>query len=198
MSSRARRFPTRVLLSAAALGAAGAVYISLISLASVFTGAIAYYAYAATIALWALPVLVSQVLLRRPGVALLTALLMGLISAPFIGGSVTHIASFVAVGVLFELPFLITRYRRWSRSMFWVAHPISALVYTALYAVTVFLAYDLPVWWMFAILVVGGIASCVAVTALGQLIGGRLRAAGLGGRDPEPAPADVPAPVARG
>ena len=57
MASRTSRFPTRILLSAAALGAAGGVYVVALNWASVLTGAIAYYIYAATIALWALPVL---------------------------------------------------------------------------------------------------------------------------------------------
>ncbi|MGV3713771.1 ECF transporter S component [Pseudolysinimonas sp.] len=177
----ARRFPTRVLLSAAAFGAAGAIYISLISWASVGTGAIAYFFYAATIALWALPVLAAQALLRRPGVGLLTSFLMGLISAPFIGGSAFHILSFVAVGILVELPFAIRAYRDWSRRMFWIGHPLAMAVYTALYAVFVFLAYDVPAAWVLAIIAVVGVASCFAVTALAQLIGGRLRKAGLGG-----------------
>lgn len=177
----ARRFPTRVLLSAAAFGAAGAIYISIISWASVATGAVAYFVYAATIALWALPVLASQALLRRPGVALLTSALVGLISAPFIGGSATHVASFVIVGILVELPFAIRGYRSWSRTLFWIGHPVVMFVYTALYTATVFLAYQVPAWWVVALIAVGGAASSLLVTWLGQLIAGRLRKAGLGG-----------------
>ena len=65
MATRPSRFPTRILLSAAALGAAGGVYVVALNWASVLTGAIAYYIYAATIALWALPVFVAQALLRH-------------------------------------------------------------------------------------------------------------------------------------
>lgn len=182
------RFPTRILLSAAAIGAAGAAYITALSYASVFTGAVAYYVYTASISLWALPILIAQALLRRPGLALLTSALMGLISAPFIGGSLLHILNFVIAGVLFELPFLVTRYRRWDARTFWIAHPLSALAYTAVYAASVVAAFGAPVWWIWIAIVVGAVASALAVTGLAQLIANRLRAAGLGGRVVEPAP----------
>ncbi len=181
-STRPSRFPTRVLLSAAAIGAAGGLYVIALNYASVFTGAAAFWFYAATIALWALPVLVAQALLQRPGIALLTALLMGLVNAPFVVGGVSQILNFVVAGILIELPFLITLYRRWSTRFFWLAHPISAVLFTALYTYFVVLAFDAPVWWVWILVGVGGILSSFAVTALGQLIAGRLRKAGLGGR----------------
>ena len=188
------RFPTRVLLSAAALGAAGGVYVVALNWASVLTGAIAYYIYAATIALWSLPVFVSQALLRRPGVALLTALIMALINAAFTPFGVQQIANFVIVGLIMELPFAVTLYRRWSKRMFWIAHPISALIQGAVYTTTVVLTFSAVPWWALAIAIVGGIVSAFLVTFLGQLISDRLRKAGLGGKEPV-RPATAPASV---
>ena len=183
MATRPSRFPTRILLSAAALGAAGGVYVVALNWASVLTGAIAYYIYAATIALWALPVFVSQALLRRPGIALLTAVIMALINAAFTPFGVQQLANFVVVGLLMELPFAVTLYRRWSKRMFWIAHPISALLQSAIYTVSVILAFEAVPWWALTIAIVGGIISSFVVTWLGQLIAGRLRKAGLGGRE---------------
>jgi energy-coupling factor transport system substrate-specific component len=179
----ATRFPTRVLLSAAALGAAGGVYVVALNWASVLTGAIAYYAYAATIALWALPVFVAQALLRRPGIALLTSVIMGLINAAFTPFGVQQLMNFVVVGIVMELPFAVTLYRRWSKRFFWVAHPVSALLQSAIYTVSVILAFEAVPWWALAIAIVGGVISSFVVTWLGQLIAGRLRKAGLGGRE---------------
>jgi len=192
----ATRFPTRVLLSAAALGAAGGVYVVALNWASVLTGAIAYYIYAATIALWALPVYVSQALLRRPGIALLTSVIMGLINAAFTPFGVQQLTNFVVVGIVMELPFAVTLYRRWSKRFFWIAQPISALLQSAIYTVSVILAFEAVPAWALVVAIVGGIISSFVVTWLGQLIAGRLRKAGLGGREvvrpaaAEPAPAD--------
>jgi len=192
----ATRFPTRVLLSAAALGAAGGVYVVALNWASVLTGAIAYYIYAATIALWALPVYVSQALLRRPGIALLTSVIMGLINAAFTPFGVEQLTNFVVVGIVMELPFAVTLYRRWSKRFFWIAQPISALLQSAIYTVSVILAFEAVPAWALVVAIVGGIISSFVVTWLGQLIAGRLRKAGLGGREvvrpaaAEPAPAD--------
>lgn len=178
------RFPTRVLLSVAAIGAAGGVYVVALNWASVLTGAIAYYFYAATIALWSLPVFVAQALLRRPGVALLTSLIMALINAAFTPFGAQQLANFVIVGVIMELPFAVTLYRRWSTRMFWIAHPISGLLQGAVYTISVVLAFEAVPWWALTIAIVGGVISAFVVTALGQLIAGRLRKAGLGGKEP--------------
>jgi energy-coupling factor transport system permease protein len=189
------RFPTRILLTAAAIGAAGGVYVVALNWLSVLSGAFAYYIYAATIALWALPVFVAQALLKRPGIALLTAVLMGLINAALSPFGAQQLLNFVIVGIVMELPFAVTLYRRWSTRMFWVAHPISALLQSAIYTFTVVLAFPDAPWWALAIAIGGGIISSFAVTALSQLIVGRLRKAGLGGREPRAA-AEADAPVA--
>jgi len=193
----ATRFPTRVLLSAAALGAAGGVYVVALNWASVLTGAIAYYIYAATIALWALPVYVSQALLRRPGIALLTSVIMGLINAAFTPFGVQQLINFVVVGIVMELPFAVTLYRRWSKRFFWIAQPISALLQSAIYTVSVVLAFEAVPAWALVVAIVGGIISSFVVTWLGQLIAGRLRKAGLGGREvvrPAAAPVEQAVP----
>lgn len=197
------RFPTRILLTAAAIGAAGGIYVAALNLIGLAT-AIAYFIYAATIALWALPVLVAQALLKRPGIALLTALIMALINAAVTPNGVAQLQNFVVVGILIELPFLITLYRTWSTRMFWIAHPISSFLVGIVYLLFVYLAApDMPAWQI-VVAVVGAAISAVVVTAAAQLIVGRLRKAGLGRERsvPQPAPAavdspsDVTAPIA--
>ena len=63
----------------------------------------------------------AQALFRRPGVALLTTGLAGLVASPFqlIGFQALLIS--LAVGVAQELPFVVSGYRYWKRWVFWVA-----------------------------------------------------------------------------
>lgn len=183
-SAARTRFPTRILLSAAAFGAVGGLFVIALNWLSVAGGALAFYFYAATIAFWALPVLVSQAVLRRPGVALLTATLMGLVNAPFVVGGAQQILNFVVAGILVELPFVITLYRRWSSRMFWIAHTVSGLLFSLIYLLLVILGLDAVAPWIVAVTLVGLVVSSIGAAALGQLLASRLRKAGVGGSAP--------------
>jgi energy-coupling factor transport system substrate-specific component len=83
-----------------------------------------------------LPGLITPYILRKPGAAFLTQLLAGLVLAPFSPYGFMHVFGQVISGVTCELPFLITRYRRWGLTMLIVA---GALVAVMQYAISGFM-----------------------------------------------------------
>lgn len=75
--------------------------------------AVAPYAYGVVTGAYLVPGVIAQSLLRRPGIALVTATLCGIATAPFIPNGFSYIGAFALIGALQEVPFLIARYRRW-------------------------------------------------------------------------------------
>lgn len=181
------RFPTRILLSAAAIGAAGGVFVIALNwssvLASALLGPLAFLVYAATIALWIIPAFLAQALLRRPGIGLLAAVLMGLVNAPFVQGGGQQILNFVVAGVLLELPFLVGLYRTWSPRAVGIRQFITALVFSGVYTYLVFLGFDartMPAAGIWVAVIVGAVISSGAAPWIAGLLAARLRAAGVG------------------
>lgn len=67
--------------------------------------------------IWLLPSLMASYILRRPGTALLMALLYSLVQVPLSPYGIAVMFGGVIGGVCYELPFLITRYRRYGLAM---------------------------------------------------------------------------------
>ncbi|WBU37425.1 ECF transporter S component [Homoserinibacter sp. YIM 151385] len=172
------RSSSRLLLVCAALGAAGALLAIGLSWASIVAAPTALFFYAATTGVYAISALVAQRLLQAPGAGLLTALVTGLVSAPFAFGGFAHLPLFLAVGAAIEIPFALTRWRVWTGWWFWIAHPLgllamSALAFAALDAGRVHL-------WVYLVMWAIAILTAAAVTGAAQWIAWQLRRAGLG------------------
>ena len=61
-------------------------------------------------------------IIRKPGTAVISELVTGLVMAPFTLYGFTALPARLTEGVLYEAPFLVTRYRRWG----WISMMISA------------------------------------------------------------------------
>ncbi|WP_201518348.1 ECF transporter S component [Gulosibacter hominis] len=112
---------TRLLMACAALGVAGGMLFTAHAWVGALTVNTIPFLYGLTMGIYFLPGTLAQVLFRRPGVALLTTGLAGLVASPFqlIGFQALLIS--LAVGVAQELPFVVSGYRYWKRWVFWVA-----------------------------------------------------------------------------
>jgi energy-coupling factor transport system substrate-specific component len=123
-----RNVSTRLLLTCAAIGVAAGLVFALNAWIGGTVAAFAPLFYGFTIGVYFLPGVVAQYVIRRGGVAMLTAAMAGLVTAPLqpLGFWATLIA--IAIGAFQELPFLITRYRRWNAGLFIVGGIAAGIV----------------------------------------------------------------------
>jgi energy-coupling factor transport system substrate-specific component len=132
--------------------------------------------YAAFLGVWLLGPVVAMAVLRRPGAALLTMLIAGIINIPTPAGP-SAIVTNLMVGVAMELGFLVTRHRIWRPWLFSVTAPAFETFY-AISAYTFFNIDDMA-------LAVQGVffglmaLSAVLFTWLGLMIADRLAATGV-------------------
>ncbi|RPF21360.1 ECF transporter S component [Myceligenerans xiligouense] len=204
----ASRYPTRLLLSTAAIGAAGGLLVVGLNYALVGLppSSLTYAIYAVTTPAWSLGSFVAMALFRRPGVALLTSVFSGLVNlaSPF---GVAQLVNFLVIGLLLELPFAVARYRRWSDRFFWIAFPAGALLLGAGYLAPTLAAGAIDpsdiAPWLSALLVAAGVALALGLTAVALRTAAALRKAGIGGgpahavaHRPSPARGDEPATAA--
>ncbi|MCD1569786.1 ECF transporter S component [Agromyces mediolanus] len=169
---------TRILLSCAAIGVAGGVVAGGSGYLALVLAAIGPMFYGVTIGVHFLPSIVAFALLRRPGTALLAGLIAGLVGAAFAPQWLPRlIGTALLVGVLVELPFLLTRYRRWEPWLYYASGLTSGIVI----AVVVYLALGgehFPAWmWAIALPLYAG--SPVLFTWIGRVIALQLERAGV-------------------
>lgn len=172
-----RRFSTRILLTLAAIGvAAGLVAIPAFALAAVVWVALPP-AYGLLVVPYVLPGVIAQVLIPRGGSALITGLIGGLVAAPFTGGF-GALGVFVFVAALQELPYLVTRWRRWGASMAYITATVVAAAYAAFWWFTLDAGAFPPLvrTLTVAVLLIGIFGG----TALARAIASGLQRAGVG------------------
>ena len=172
-----RNVSTRLLLTCAAIGVAGGLVFALNAWIGGTIAALAPLFYGFTIGVYFVPGVVAQYVIRRGGVAVLTAGIAGLVTAPLqpLGFWATIIA--IAIGAFQELPFLITRYRRWSTWLFLVGGVIAGIVCAlGMYRT---LAKDALDAGSGAVLMSGYFVAPVVFTALAVLLGAALVRTGV-------------------
>lgn len=172
-----RSLTTRYLMTCAAVGAASGVLLVPANFVSATLAPTAPVLYAAMIGLWIVGPVAALALVRRPGAAILTTFVAGVVSAISPLGA-TSIVTCLMVGVALEIPFAITLYRYW-RPWLFVA---TAGVFAALYTWSAFVAFDIAsmmgaVQVTFVALMLG---SALAATWLGLVVARRLARAGVG------------------
>ncbi|GAB3171007.1 hypothetical protein GCM10027059_38530 [Myceligenerans halotolerans] len=180
------RYSTRLLLSTAAIGAAGGLLVVGLNYALVGLppSSLTYAIYAATTPAWALGSFVAMALFRRPGIALLTSVFSGVINlaSPF---GVAQLVNFLVIGLLLELPFAVALYRRWSDRFFWIAFPVGALLLSVGYLAPTLAAGAIDpseiTGWLSTLLVVATVALALGLTALSLRTATSLRRAGIVG-----------------
>lgn len=125
-----RNASTRLLLTCAAIGVAGGLVFVVSGYLNGLMSATIPIFYGALVGVYFLPGVVAQSLLRRGGVALLTGMFAGLIAAAFSPQwFLRYFGAGLAIGLLQELPFLVTRYRYWRAWVFYLAAAIAGLIF---------------------------------------------------------------------
>jgi energy-coupling factor transport system substrate-specific component len=180
-------FTTRYLMTCAAIGAALGVLLIPANFVSAPLAAAAPMAYAPMVGLWTIGPMLAMALVRRPGAAVLTSFVAGVVSSASPVGAWSIVTCLMAGGAV-ELAFLVTRYRVWSAWLFY----LDAVVFGALYVASGWVAFDMAamspvVLVTFVALMMGSFVVC---TWVARLLASRLARAGVArGLAPHPAPA---------
>lgn len=169
---------TRILLSCAAIGVGGGLVAGGSGYLAAAFAAFGPLLYGLTVGSHFLPSVVAFALLRRPGTALLTGLIAGLVGMAFAPQWwFRYVATGLLVGALLELPFFLTRYRRWDPWMFY----LSGVVAGALIGAVVFFAQGAEhyAWWAWIISLSCWVASPPLFIWIGRVIARALERAGV-------------------
>jgi energy-coupling factor transport system permease protein len=171
-----KNLTTRYLMTCAAIGAAMGVLLIPANFVSAPLAAAAPMAYAPLVGLWVVGPVLALALLRRPGAAVLTTFVAGVVSAASPVGAWSIVTCLMA-GAAVELAFLVTRYRVWSAWLYYV----DALVFGAAYVASGWAAFHMDamapaVLVAFVVLMMGSFLVC---TWLGRFLARRLAKAGV-------------------
>ena len=172
-----RSFTTRYLLTVAAIGVAGGLLLIPVNNYAATIAKGVPLLYAPVVGFWLLPVIVSMVLLRRPAAGVLAALFAGLVNVPTTPYGAQAVVTMVMIGVLVELPFAVTLYKRWGYWLF----AGTVLVISALYGGVTWRSLDLAslATWaqvtFFALLIGSG----QLAVFLGHLVARRVETTGV-------------------
>lgn len=117
--SHPKLLSTRTLLVCAALGVVCGIFAQLSRvLGLVIQATVPWLSFPAPLP-WFLGAMIAAALFRRPGVAIMTSFVGMIVS---VGGPV------LTGGLIIELVFLITRYRKWNPSLFFIAAALIAVM----------------------------------------------------------------------
>ncbi|MET4637622.1 ECF transporter S component [Mycetocola sp. 2940] len=173
-----RNTSTRLLLTCAAIGVAGGLVFVASGYVQGLVAATLPIAYGLLVGIYFLPGVIAQSLLRRGGVALLTGLFAGLVAAAFSPQwFFRYLGAGLAIGVLQELPFLITRYRYWRAWIFYLAATVAGLILG--FGVFVVIGLSSFAGWANLVYFALFAVSPVIVTWLGRIIADRLDKTGV-------------------
>ncbi|MBD8079697.1 ECF transporter S component [Cellulosimicrobium arenosum] len=190
-SRTSRSLTTRYLMTCAAIGAATGVLLVPANFVSAALASTVPVLYSAMVGLWIIGPVLALALVRRPGAAVLTMLVAGVISSASPLGA-SSILTCLMIGAALELVFLVTLYRVWSPWLFCTG----TFVFAALYTWSAFVAFDAAamatvVQVLIVVLMMG---SALAGAWLGLLLARRLEKAGVA-RGLAPARTRTAAPV---
>jgi energy-coupling factor transport system substrate-specific component len=172
------RTSTRVLLSCAAIGVVGGVVAGASGYLAAAFAAFGPMLYGLTVGSHFLPSVVALAVLKRPGMAVLAGLIAGLVGAAFAPWWLwRYVGAGLLVGLLIEVPFLLTRYRRWDAWLYYVGAGFAGLVIAI--AVFIGLGAEHYAWWAWAIALPLWVLSPVLFTWIGRVIAARLAKAGV-------------------
>lgn len=171
------RASTSYLLTCAAIGVATALLLIPATAFSVLTYATLPPVSALVTGAWVIGFVVAMRLLERPGAAVVTGLISGLVTAPLSASGPAIIITNVMFAAVVELPFLVTAYRRWGRGLYYGA----AVALTVVYGAWTMTAADMQAfpWWVLALYAAALLASSLAGVALGIVVADGLRRAGV-------------------
>ncbi len=117
----AGQVPTRILMVCAAVGVACGLLLVPVNYAPAALMFTAPLLVLPLSGIWAIPPLLGLGILRRPGAALLTSTIAGLVTVGLTPFGWIGLGIGIAWGIIAEIPFLISRYRLWRGWLFAVA-----------------------------------------------------------------------------
>jgi len=175
-TTRRQSLTTRYLMTCAAIGAATGVLLVPANFVAAALAPTVPVLYSAMLGLWIVGPVLALALVRRPGAAVLTMLVAGVISSASPLGA-SSVLTCLMVGAALELAFVVTLYRVWASWLFYAA----TFVFSALYTWSAFVAFDAasmaPV--VQALIVGLMMASALVGTWAGLLLARRLERAGV-------------------
>ncbi|QAY73637.1 acyl esterase [Agromyces protaetiae] len=174
----APRISTRVLLSSAAIGVGGGLIAGASGYLAAAFAVFGPLFYGLTVGSHFLPSVVSLALLKRPGTGILAGVIAGLVGAAF-GPQWfwRYVGTGLLVGVLLEIPFLITRYKRWDAWLWYASGAFAG----AILGIGVFFALGAEhyAWWAWVVALACWVASPVFFIWIGRLIARALERSGV-------------------
>ncbi|MGK9149040.1 ECF transporter S component [Plantibacter flavus] len=174
-----QRLSTRLLMTCAAIGVAGGLVFVVSGYIGGAISATAPVLYGVIIGVYFLPGVVAQALLRRGGVALMTGLTAGLVSAAFSPQwFFRYFGAGLAIGLLQELPFAVSRYRVWKSWVFFLAAGVAGVLFGGSVLVALGLEHFAPLAQIVYIALF--VLSPIAFTAVGRGVAAALARAGVG------------------
>ena len=166
-------------MSTAAIGVGGGLVAAGAGYFAGLMAAVLPVAYGLTVGSHFLPSIIGFSLIRKPGIAILTGLIAGLVGAAFAPQwALRYLGTGLLVGALIELPFLLSRYRKWNSWLYYVAAGVAGLVLGG----AVFVTFDASRFAPVVQVVYLGlfVLSPLLFTWLGRLIAAALQRAGVG------------------
>ncbi|MEM8531180.1 MAG: ECF transporter S component [Chloroflexota bacterium] len=124
-----------------------------------------------------LPGLLTTYIIRRPGVALTSQILAGLVQVLFDPTGWIQLVIYIVNGLLCELPFFITRYRNYSLPVFIAAGILVNLTFLVLGSIGFGLANIIP--QVFVIAAILSIGTGILVAWLARLFGNAIAQTGV-------------------
>jgi len=177
-TSRRRRYSTRLIMTAAAIGAGmGIIILPLEYVVLAIEGSLPVVA-TITYGIWGMAALIPLALLRRMGVGVIGSVVAGLISS-FSPYGLFMVIEMLLWGVLMELPYLITRYRFFGPRMFTISGLVVGAVSCALSSIE--LNFGAMTTGVVIAVIVVQIASFAACGLLSWAIARGLQRAGIAG-----------------
>lgn len=184
-----RPFNTRVIMTSAALGVAFGIVLVPVSIYTLAVTATLPVLAAMGYGVWGMAALVPVALQRRFGVGILASTVAGFVAGPLSGYGWAMGLMMLVWGVLMELPFIATRFRRFSAWMFVIAGLVIGVVNVAFSYVP--LGMDQMAPGAVAFITVASVASSVLFSWLAFVIARGLTKAGIGETGRRARPADT-------
>lgn len=168
---------SKALLTSVAIGIAGSIVVVPLTYLQMVATLSSSYVVALTLGLWVIPCLLPLAMVRQPGASLIACCAIGVISAVTTPFGLSAIPALVFEGIIVELPFAVTLYRKWSVIQYYAAGAILGgfmgfMVPFALGIATVDLALQIGCMLI-------AIAAALVGTWLCRLVGARIRRTGV-------------------
>lgn len=119
-SSGQRRL-TKSLLISVAIGVAGSIVVVPLTYLQMVATLSHSYVVALTLGLWVIPCLLPLTIVKRPGASLIACGAIGVISATTTPYGLAAIPALLLEGVIVEIPFMVTLYRKWTTVQYYLS-----------------------------------------------------------------------------